>query len=135
MIYFLFYTLLARMIFALFVGLSAITNVTTSWETSLTPNGLLMIGVQVLVGGALALLLYMLALVSLPLLLDREVDFVSAMLLRVNVVSRNPAVLGSWTTVVAGATLVAMVPWFLGRSAVLPIPGHATQHLHRRALA
>lgn len=133
-IYFLFYTFLAHMIFALFMGLSTLTNVSTSWEAFLTREGLTMIAVQAGVGGMLALLLYALTVVSLPLLLDKEVDFVSAMILSFNAVAQNPVVLGAWAGFIAVATLVAMIPWFLGLFAVLPVLGHATWHLYRRAL-
>ena len=42
----------------------------------MTREGLSMLGFGTLVGAAFALLLYMITVVSLPLLLDREVDFV-----------------------------------------------------------
>lgn len=134
-IYFLFWTFLAHMLFALFLGPSAMTHVTTSLQVFLTPEGLAMVAVQLLVGGALAFLLFALTVVSLPLLLEKEVDFVSAMLLSLSAVGRNPAVLGAWALLIAVSTLVALLPWFLGLLAVLPVLGHATWHLYRRALA
>lgn len=133
-IYFLFYTFLAHMLFALFMGLSPMTNVSTGWEAFLTRQGLTMIGVEFAVGGVLAFLLYALTVVSLPLLLDREVDFVSAMILSVGCVAQNPVVLGAWALLIAVTTLLALVPWFLGLLLVLPVLGHATWHLYRRAV-
>lgn len=134
-IYFLFYTFLAHMIFALFMGLSTLTNISTSWDAFLTPEGLTMVAVQVIVGGVLAFLLFALTVVSLPLLLDREIDFVSAMIASVQVVAANPVVMGAWALFIAVTTLVALVPWFLGLVVVLPVLGHATWHVYRRALA
>jgi uncharacterized membrane protein len=133
-IYFLFYTFLAHMIFALFMGLSTLTNISTSWDAFLTPEGLTMVAVQVVVGGGLAFLLFALTVVSLPLLLDREVDFVSAMILSVQVVAANPGVMVAWALFIAGTTLLALVPWFLGLLVMLPVLGHATWHVYRRAL-
>jgi uncharacterized membrane protein len=132
-IYFLFYTFLAHMIFALFMGLSTLTNVSTSWDAFLTPEGLTMMAVQTVVGGALAFLLFALTVVSLPLLLDREVDFVSAMILSVQVVAANPGVMAAWALFIAATTLLALVPWFLGLVVVLPVLGHATWHVYRRS--
>jgi len=134
-IYFLFWTFLAHMIFALFMGLSVMTNISESWEAFLTPRGLMMIGVEVAVGGVLAFLLFSLTVVSLPLLLDREVDFVTAMILSVQTVKANAVVMGAWAALIAVATLLALLPWFLGLVIVLPVFGHATWHLYRRALA
>nr|WP_234991985.1 DUF2189 domain-containing protein [Roseisalinus antarcticus] len=133
-IYFLFWTFLAHMIFALFMGLGVLTNISGSWEAFVTPNGLTMIAVELAVGGVLAFLLFSLTVVSLPLLLDREVDFVTAMILSVGVVRENLLVMLAWACVVAVGTLVALVPWFLGLVLALPVFGHATWHIYRRAL-
>nr|WP_239479686.1 DUF2189 domain-containing protein [Actibacterium sp. 188UL27-1] len=133
--YFLFYSFLAHMIFALFMGLSAMTNVSTSWEAFLTPNGLTMIAVQVLVGAVLGLLLYALTVISLPLVLDKEIDFVSAMILSVGVVRQNPAVMFTWAFILGAVMLLAMIPAFLGLLVALPVLGHASWHLYRRALS
>jgi uncharacterized membrane protein len=134
-IYFLFYTFLAHMLFALFMGLSPMTNVSSGWDAFLTRQGMTMIAVEFAVGGLLAFLLYALTVVSLPLLLDRELDFVSAMILSFNCVAQNPLVMGIWALLIAIATLVALLPWFLGLVVVLPVLGHATWHVYRRALA
>ncbi|EYD75802.1 Permease of the major facilitator superfamily [Rubellimicrobium mesophilum DSM 19309] len=134
-IYFLFYTFLAHMIFALFMGLSPMTNVSSGWDAFLTRQGLTVVAVEFAVGGVLAFLLYALTVVSLPLLLDRELDFVSAMILSFNVVAQNPVTMGAWALLIAVTTLLALVPWFLGLVVVLPVLGHATWHLYRRALS
>ncbi|SMY07903.1 DUF2189 domain-containing protein [Flavimaricola marinus] len=132
--YFLFWTFLAHMIFALFMGLSAITNISDSFALFLGPDGLRMIAVEMVVGGLLAFLLFSLTVVSLPLLLDKEVDFVTAMILSVRVVSANLFVMLVWAGLIALMTLAALLPWFLGLMVVLPVLGHATWHLYRRAL-
>jgi uncharacterized membrane protein len=134
-IYFLFWTFIAHMIFALFMGLSVMTNVSGSWEAFLTPAGLMMIAAEGVVGGVLAFLLFALTVVSLPLLLDREVDFVTAMILSVQTVQENGRVMLCWAALIAVAMLLALLPWFLGLVIVLPVFGHATWHLYRRALA
>lgn len=134
-IYFLFWTFLAHMIFALFMGLSAMTNVSQSWEVFLTANGLAMIGMELVVGAALGFLLFALTVVSLPLVLDREVDFVTAMMISMQVVRSNLPLMLVWALLIAVLTLAALVPWFLGLIVVLPVLGHATWHLYRRALA
>lgn len=133
-IYFLFWTFLAHMIFALFMGPRAMVNISSSWESLLTQTGLVMIAVEIAVGAALAFLLFAMTVVSLPLLLDKEVDFVSAMLVSIRTVGENPAVMAVWALLIAGLTLAALLPWFLGLMVVLPLLGHATWHLYRRAL-
>lgn len=134
-IYFLFWTFLAHMIFALFMGLSTMTNVSESYDVFLTPNGLTMIAVELGVGAVLAFVLFSMTVVSLPLVLHREVDFVTAMLTSIMVVRENLFVMLIWASFIAVMSLLALLPWFLGLMVVLPILGHATWHLYRRALA
>jgi uncharacterized membrane protein len=134
-IYFLFWTFLAHMIFALFMGLSTMTNVTQSLEVFLTFNGLMMIAVELGIGAVLAFLLFSLTVVSLPLVLDREVDFVTAMMISMKVVRTNLSVMLVWASLIAVLSVLALLPWFLGLMVLLPVFGHATWHLYRRALA
>ncbi|MCX7299545.1 MAG: DUF2189 domain-containing protein [Rhodobacterales bacterium] len=133
-IYFLFWTFLSHLIFALFMGLSTATNVSSGWDMFLTQQGLTMIAVELVVGGVLAFLLFAMTVVSLPLLLEKEVDFISAMLLSIRTVSENLPVMTLWAFMIAILTLIALIPWFLGLFVVLPVLGHATWHLYRRAL-
>lgn len=127
---FLFWFFLAHMIFALFLGFSTMTNISSSYEVYLTQEGLSMLAVGSIVGAAFALLLYAITVISLPMLLDREVDFVSAMIGSVGVVTANPGPMLAWGLFIAVATFVAMLPAFLGLFFVLPLLGHATWHLY-----
>ncbi len=133
-IYFLFWTFLAHMIFALMIGLTAMTNVTSSLDVFLTQQGLMLAAVEMGVGAVLAFVLFALTVVSLPLVLDREIDFVSAMILSFTMVTSNLAVMLVWAGIVAVLTVLALIPYFLGLVVVFPVLGHATWHLYRRAL-
>jgi uncharacterized membrane protein len=127
---FLFWFFLGHMIFALFLGLSTMTNISSSYEVFLSPNGLAMLAVGTGVGAVFALLLYMITVLSLPLLLDREVDFVTAMITSFQYVQAHPVPMLGWAAFIALATFAALVPWFLGLLLVLPLLGHATWHLY-----
>ncbi|MEX0280536.1 MAG: DUF2189 domain-containing protein [Arenibacterium sp.] len=128
---FMFWFFLGHMIFALFLGLATMTNISTSYDVFLTLNGLSMLAVGTAVGAAFACLLYMITVMALPMLLDREVDFVSAMIASIQYVLANPVIMLTWAFLIGLITLVAMVPWFLGLFLVLPLFGHASWHLYR----
>lgn len=128
---FLFWFFVAHMIFALFLGLSQMTNISSSFAVYATPNGMAMLVVGTLVGGVFALLLYMMTVIALPLLLDREVDFVTAMIASFQVVLANPVPMLVWAAMIAALTFAALLPWFMGLFVVLPLLGHATWHLYR----
>lgn len=133
-VFFLFWNFLAHMIFALFLGRATMTNVSSSFAIFLTPEGLTMLAVGTVVGAVFATLLYALTVVSLPLLLDREVDFVTAMITSVNLVRANPVVMLGWGALIAVSLFAGMAVFFLGLFLVLPVFGHATWHLYRRAI-
>lgn len=130
---FLFWSFFAHMTVALFLGVSSVGN--TSLETFLaTDDGRILIAAQVLVGGAVAFLTFGLTAVSLPLLVDKEVDFITAMLISLRAVNANRKTMGLWALVIAVTLFLAMLPAFLGLFIVLPVLGHATWHIYRRVL-
>ena len=130
---FLFWFFLGHMIFALFLGLSTMTNISSSFEVFMTWEGIEMLSVGTLVGALFALLLYMITVLALPLLLDREVDFVTAMITSFSYVQQNPLPMLGWAAFIAVITFAAMLPAFLGLLVVLPLLGHATWHVYRQA--
>lgn len=134
-IFFLFWNFLAHMIFALFLGRAELTNVTSSLEVFLTPQGLAMLAVGSAVGAVFALVLFSITVVSLPMLLDREVDFVTAMITSVQLVRQSPVVMLAWGGFIAICLFASMLPWFLGLFVTLPLFGHASWHLYKRVIA
>ncbi len=133
--FFLFWLFLAHVIFAVFMGLQPITNIFSDWQqTLLTRNGLTMLAVGMLVGAVLAFVLFALSAVSLPMLLDRELDFITAMINSFRLVEQNLLPMLAWGLLISALVFLAMLPYFLGLFLVLPVLGHATWHLYRRAV-
>jgi len=133
-VFFLFWNFLAHMIFALFLGTATLTNITSSLEVFLTPEGLAMLAFGTAVGAVFAGVLYALTVVSLPLLMDREADFITAMITSWALVAANPRVMLLWGAAIAVSLFLGMVTGFLGLFVALPLFGHASWHLYRRAL-
>lgn len=133
LIVFLFWFFLAHMIFALFLGLSTMTNISTSYEVYLTASGLTMLAVGTLVGAGFATLLFMITVLGIPLLLDREIDFVTAMITSFSFVQAQPVTMLGWGAFVAATLFVSMLPGFLGLLVTLPLLGHASWHLYAMA--
>lgn len=133
-VYFLFWSFFAHMLFAFFMGPSALMNVTSSYAYLFQPEGVMMLVVGTLFGAAFALVLFCLTVISLPLLLEKELDFVTAMLTSIATVRQNFAVMLAWGVIIAGLTFAALLPAFLGLFVALPVLGHASWHVYRRAL-
>ena len=99
-----------------------------------TEQGWTFLAVGHLVGGALSLVLFSITVISIPLLMDREVDIITAMITSVKAVLASPLPMLLWGVAVTLAVLIACAPFFLGLLVVLPVLGHATWHIYRRAV-
>ena len=127
-----FWVILARVVFALFLGQSGVGFDSTA--ALLQGPGLTMLAVGTLVGGVVAFVVFSATAFGLPMLLDRPVDVVTALLTSIDAVRANLGVMLIWAGLIAALTFAAMLPWFAGLFVVLPVLGHATWHLYRRAI-
>jgi uncharacterized membrane protein len=82
----------------------------------------------------IAFVLFAITAVSLPMLMEREVDFVTAMIASFTAVTTNLVPMLTWAVIVAASLIAAMIPFFLGLIVVLPVLGHATWHLYRQVI-
>jgi uncharacterized membrane protein len=123
-----------RLLIALILGINASFSSIQQFITVVltTSEGLLFLAVGNAIGAALSLILFSLTVVSFPLLLDRDVDFVTAMVTSVRAVVTSPVPMIGWAAVIVVVLMVSSVPYFLGLLVTLPVLGHATWHLYRR---
>lgn len=131
---FMFWVFVAHTVFALFMGLSALTNITSSPEVLLQGRGLVMLLLGTAIGAGFAAVLFSFTVIGLPLLLDREVDFISAIITSCRAVAENPGVMAAWAALIAAWLFLAILPAFLGLLVVLPVLGHASWHVYRRVM-
>ncbi len=131
---FLIWVYMAHLVFALSFGLKPLTNVMSSTDILLTKEGITMLLMGSVVGGFLSFILFSITVVGIPLLVDREIDVVTAMITSFSLVLNNMVVMLSWGVIVGLLLLVAMIPMFIGVIVVLPVLGHATWHLYKLAI-
>ncbi len=86
-------------------------------------------------GFIFAALVLTLTVISFPLLLDRPVGAVTAIVTSVRAVLANPVVMTVWGLIVAVGLLLGSLLLFVGLAVVLPVLGHATWHLYRKVIA
>ena len=99
-----------------------------------TPAGWAMMAFGLPVGFLFACLVLVTSVVSFPLLLDRAVGLPVAVVTSVRVARRNPATVALWGLIVAVGLVLGSLPLLVGLAVVMPILGHATWHLYRRAV-
>lgn len=128
---FMFWVFVAHTTFALFMGVSSLTNVSSSPEILFQGRGLTMLLVGTVIGAGFAAVLFSITVVGLPLILDREVDLVSAIIASFQAVAANPGVMLVWAGIIAGLLFLGILPMFLGLLIVLPVLGHASWHMYR----
>lgn len=89
----------------------------------------------VAVGFLFAVFVLAIGVVSFPMMLDRHVGPVPAVLTSIRVTLRNPVTVALWGLIVAAALVVGSIPFLVGLAVVVPVLGHATWHLYRKAVA
>jgi len=99
-----------------------------------TPAGWTLILVGTGTGFLFAVVVLAISAISFPLLLDRDVGAAVALATSIRVVAANPMTMALWGLIVAAMLVIGSIPFFLGLTVVMPVLGHATWHLYRRAV-
>lgn len=123
---------LALLLFMLLWGSNGIPPPSTFVPTLLfTPHGLALLVIGTAVGGALASLVFALSVISVPLLMTRQLDAVTAIRASLAAVERNPKPLALWAALIAGFMALGIATLSVGLIIAFPLIGHATWHAYR----
>ncbi|OBY24756.1 DUF2189 domain-containing protein [Leisingera sp. JC1] len=87
-----------------------------------------------ILGAVFAFAALAMSLVSFPLLMDRHVGLPVAVATSIKVLRKNPMVCMAWGVIVGVSLIVGSIPFLAGLIIVVPVLGHATWHLYRRAV-
>ena len=87
--------------------------------------------VYLAVGGAFAGLVFSVSVVSIPMILDRDTDAISAAITSLQVVFGNLGVMVLWGLLLTALVVLALLPWGAGLIVVGPLLGHASWHAYR----
>lgn len=86
------------------------------------------------VGSVFVSLTFASAVLSLPMIADRDVDMVTACISSVNAVLRNKAVMALWAALIALLTAIGFLTAFLGLVIIMPVLAYAAWHSYRETL-
>ena len=95
------------------------------------PNHLPVVIGFLLVGALFALVAFALTAVSLPMIVDRQSDPVTALLTSLKAIRRNFVPMMVWAAVIAVLVGVGYLTAFIGLIVIFPLLGHATWHAYR----
>ena len=125
-----------RMLMAIFLGFKSFSTVEAFFQVvTTTPEGLGFLGVGTGVGAFLSFVLFCTTVVGIPLLLEREIDLITAIITSFKAVFQNLAPMIGWGITIVVLSFAALLPGFLGLLVVLPVLGHATWHLYKKLIA
>ncbi len=125
---------IAALLFFFFLGLTSLSAQELLREIFTTPMGLLFLVIGNSVGAAIALAVFSFSVTSFPMLFDRDVDFVTAMITSVKVVLANRIAMIVWCVTIASLIGLSLLSGLVGLLVILPVLGHASWHLYRRAI-
>ncbi len=104
-------------------------NTDQGWSTML-----LFLGIGTSVGAVFALISFSAAAFSLPMIVDRKVDMITATVTSINAVLRNKYTMLVWLALIIGLTAIGLLTFGLGLVIVVPLLGYATYHGYLEAI-
>ena len=87
--------------------------------------------VYVGVGGVLAIVVFVLSAISIPMVLDRDVDIFTAMATSLVAVGRNIPAMAVWAILIVALTAIGLATYMIAMIFIFPVLGHATWHAYR----
>lgn len=120
-------------VFAVFFN-TGMPSTTGVLQAIFNPENLEFVLVYLIVGGIFALLVYSTAVVSIPMILDRDTDAISAAITSIRVMFANPLVMLWWGLLITLLIALAVLSWGLGFLLIGPLLGHASWHAYRGAV-
>jgi uncharacterized membrane protein len=118
-------------IVALFYKGPALTPAAMMIEILVNPQHYLLFFVYMCAGGLLAALVFAVSVVSMPMLVDRRCDLLTALATSVNAVAENPLPLALWAVILMLLTGLGFATLLLGMIVILPWLGHASFHAYK----
>lgn len=123
---------IAALIYALYYGLQPLSLSDMVIDIATTIDGFSFFVIGNVAGGVLAATVFAISAISVPMLLDRDVDFMTALVTSVRAVAQNPKPMFIWAAMIASMVAMSALVGMLGLFVTMPVIGHATWHLYRR---
>lgn len=99
-----------------------------------TPAGWSLITTGCGVGFVFAAATFCISVVSIPMLLDRDVSVGVAIATSLKAVATNLPTMSLWAIIIAVALAIGSLPFFLGLAVALPVLGHASWRLYAKVV-
>lgn len=122
---------LAAVLFAVFMGGTNFAVDSSMTELFFRGSGFKFLIVFALIGALVAAVVFAISVVSIPMMLDRKIDFITAVLTSLTAVRVNPGPMTLWAILITIFTGIGLITFYLGLAIALPLIGHASWHAYR----
>lgn len=121
-------------VFAVFFN-TGMPSTTGVLQAVFNPENWSFVAVYALVGGAFAALVFSTSVVSIPMILDRDTDALTAGITSMRVVLENPLVMLLWGALITALVVASLWLWGVGLLLAGPVLGCASWHAYRACVA
>lgn len=118
-------------VFAIFMGQSPPDPGSLAADILAHPQAMPFLAGSLLLAAACGGMVFAVSAVSIPLLMQYEVDAARAILISVSAVLRNPLPMLIWALIILGLTAIGFATLTLGLVVTMPLAGHASWHAYR----
>jgi uncharacterized membrane protein len=119
----------ALVVFA--VSFNTMPDTKSTLALLLDPQNIEFVLAYLAVGAVFAGVIFACSVVSIPMIMDRATDGISAGITSLRACFANPVVMFCWGALITLCVVLAMLPWFAGLLVVAPVLGHASWHAYR----
>jgi len=131
MLVFLFWIRMATLLFALFYGIGEFHADTFISDSFFSANTIWFLVSGIMVGAALATVVFSIGAVAFPMIIDRRASATVAVLSSVRTVMHNWRPLILWAGLISLFSVGGLVVFYVGLIFTLPLIGHASFHAYR----
>jgi uncharacterized membrane protein len=125
----LVFALVLLVIFLVWARAAVMVTVFFPTEGTASPGALLSyLALGSLVGAVFAAVTFSASAFSLPMIMHRDVDSVTAIVTSINAVLRNKGAMLVWLTLIVAGLLIGLATAFVGLVLIIPIIGYAVWH-------
>lgn len=128
---FLVWMMVANMVFAIFYY-----GITPSFENFIpelffSGNSPVFVMAGLISGSVIAFAVFCITVISVPMLVDREIDVFSAVVTSVRAVMQNPLPLLLWGGLITAMIMLGFLTFGIGLIVAMPLVGYASWHAYR----
>ncbi|NOY66245.1 MAG: DUF2189 domain-containing protein [Gammaproteobacteria bacterium] len=95
---------------------------------------LVFLGIGTVIGAFFCAIIFTASVFSLPMIMDRKVDVITAVITSVNAVFRNKLAMLVWAGIIVLSVLLSIATAFIGMTILLPLIGHATWYGYKETI-